>query len=142
MPKIDSGMWRRYSWRKYSQNNEDGILDYLFTVVKPTYSFYVEIGISPPESTREDNCRLLYETGWTGLRVDSKDYPGYGCVREFVTPQNINILLTNHRVPHDFDLFSLDIDGQDSGTLSACGQRWWSSNTTPASSRKKARSFL
>ena len=99
-------------WKKYSQNDEDGILDYLFHMI-PHRSFYVEIGISPPQSAREDNCRLLYENGWNGLRVDATPYPGYGVLCERVTPLNINPILKKYGVPEGFDLLSLDIDGQD-----------------------------
>ena len=112
MPTLDPDM-KKYSWRKYSQNDEDGILDYLFLTIPPRHHYYDEIGISPPASTREDNCRLLYENGWQGLRVDATDYPGYGVVCRKVNPLNINALLREHRVPDDLDLFSLDIDGQD-----------------------------
>ena len=113
-----------YGRKVYSQNDEDGILEYLFSRIPRRESFFVEIGVGPPwrggtlrdvrETGLECNCRLLAARGWRGLFIDGESYPAQlGVKQEFVTAENINKLLANYMVPEDFDLFSLDIDGND-----------------------------
>jgi|SRR5215469_2300266 len=121
MFEFDADMGRRGS-RKYSQNDEDGILDYVFSII-PTAAqvrFFVEIGIGPPwnstveESGLEANCRLLQEKGWRGLFLDAQRYPDeYGVKQERVDAININPILRKYGVPENVDLISIDVDGQD-----------------------------
>lgn len=109
-------------WRKYSQNDEDGILDYIFSVLPlgPLVRYFVEFGIGPPwggtleQSGLEGNCRLLQEKGWRGLFLDAAAYPAeYGVKQERVDAININPILRKYRVPENPDLISIDVDGQD-----------------------------
>jgi hypothetical protein len=113
-----------YGRKVYSQNDEDGILEYLFSRIPRCESFFVEIGVGPPwhGGTKQDvrntglecNSRLLAERGWRGLFIDGESYPAQLKVKkEFITAENINELLAKYGVPEDFDLFSLDIDGND-----------------------------
>jgi hypothetical protein len=109
-------------WRKYSQNDEDGILDYLFSVLPhgPLGRYFAEFGVGPPwgsaleQSGLEGNCRLLRENGWPGLFLDASAYPeAYGVKQEHLDAVNINPLLRKYRVPENPDLISIDVDGQD-----------------------------
>lgn len=113
-----------YGRKVHSQNDEDGILEYLFSRIPPRESFFVEIGVGPPwrggalqdvtKTGLECNCRLLAERGWRGLFLDGESYPAsLGVTQGFVTAENINELLVDNGVPEDFDLFSLDIDSND-----------------------------
>jgi hypothetical protein len=64
-------------WRKCSQSDEDGILEYIFSILPagPLGRYFVEFGISPSwgrtleQSGLEGNCRLLQEKGWRGYAV-------------------------------------------------------------------------
>jgi hypothetical protein len=121
MFEFDADMGRR-GWRKYSQNDEDGVLDYIFSIIPPGPQgrFFVEIGVGPPwlstveESGLEANCCLLKEKGWGGLFLDTQSYPAeYGVKQERVDPININLILRKYRVPENLDLISIDVDGQD-----------------------------
>lgn len=52
----------------YSQNKEDGVLDYIFDNVGTTDKYYVEFGTANGD---EVNTRKLYElSGWDGLLMD------------------------------------------------------------------------
>lgn len=113
---------QQHGSRKYSQNDEDGVLDYIFSVIpeRPQGRFFVEFGISPPwqstleESGLEGNCRLLKEKGWNGLFLDAHQYPEeYGVQQERIDAININPVLRKYGVPEDPDLISIDVDGQD-----------------------------
>lgn len=52
----------------YSQNGEDGILNFLFSYIGTTNKFLVEIGC---DDASECNGRLLLESGWDGILIDS-----------------------------------------------------------------------
>jgi len=108
----------------YSQNDEDGVLEYLFEVLGTKRRFFVEIGVGPAwtptghlsieDAGLECNCRLLRERGWGGVLIDGSSYPErFRVVQEFVTVENINALFAKYAVPKDLDLFSLDVDGND-----------------------------
>lgn len=111
---------RQFGKKIYSQNDEDGIIERILSDLHITNGYFVEFGVGPPwgrnlsETGLEANCRLLRHQGWRGLFLDAGEYPGdAGVVRETITPFNINLLLRKHHVPHDFDVLSIDIDGQD-----------------------------
>lgn len=121
MFEFDPDMGRR-GWQKYSQNDEDGVLDYIFSIIPPGPEgrFFVEIGVGPPwqhtleECGLEANCRLLKEKGWHGLFLDAQSYPDeYGVKQERIDAINVNPILRKHGVPENMDLISIDVDGQD-----------------------------
>lgn len=111
-----------YGKKVYSQNDEDGIIEHIFSTIGYTNRTFVEIGVGPPRdgsavdetTSLECNCRLLAEQGWTGVYFDAGDYPEHlGMTREFITAENINDVLEKHKVPEHLDLLSIDIDGND-----------------------------
>lgn len=97
--------------RRYSQNGEDGVVERLFEIFGTTNRFYVEIGTG---NGSECNTRDMRERGWSGIMLDcAHDDPTLGLHQEFVTARNVNDLLAKYAVPHELDLLSIDIDGQD-----------------------------
>lgn len=98
--------------RIYSQNGEDGVLAHLFEQLGAANRYYVEFGTGP--TARECNTRHLEEIGWRGLRMDGGAKVGDPRVkREMITAENINELFARYKVPEEFDLLSIDIDGND-----------------------------
>jgi hypothetical protein len=112
-----------YGWSGYSQNDEDGIVQEIFTRIGTTNRNFVEFGSG--ECLLNTGTYLLV-TGWKGLWLDSQpdqlneihgyfgqyEQAGDLKVREaFITPGNINELLAD-RV-QDLDLLVIDIDGND-----------------------------
>jgi len=97
---------------EYSQNGEDGIIEVIFGTIGTTNTFCVEFGV---EDGMQCNSRyLLKHKGWTGLLMDGQDpLPGSTVQKEFITAENINDLFRKHGVPPEFDLLSIDIDGND-----------------------------
>ena len=88
-----------------------------------TNRYAVEFGVG--EMGEECNTRLLFEQGWTGLRMDGMEQPGPTDVRrEFITAENIDELFARHGVPDDFDLLSIDIDSNDYWVLAALDARY------------------
>ena len=110
----------RFGRKVFSQNEEDGIIEYLCGKLGLHTGYFVEFGVGPPylgsleRDGLEANCRLLREKGWPGLFMNGGEFPEQYDVRsEFITALNINSLLEKHGCPQEIDVFSIDIDGQD-----------------------------
>jgi len=52
----------------YSQNGEDGILEFIFSRVKTTNKFFVEFGVA--DGFECNTVYLLEKKGWKGLRMN------------------------------------------------------------------------
>lgn len=98
--------------RVYSQNGEDGVIEFLFQHVGSPTKYYVEIGT---ENGTECNTRNLRENhGWKGIMFDcSYENSEINLCREMITADNIKDILCKYAVPIYPDLFSLDIDYND-----------------------------
>ncbi|MGI0060808.1 MAG: class I SAM-dependent methyltransferase, partial [Nitrosotalea sp.] len=95
----------------FSQNGEDGILDAIFKKIGTTNNYYVEFGV---EDGSQCNTRFLRERrDWKGLMMDGGDCNTPFIKKEFITAENVNSLFEKYKVPDEFDLLSIDIDGND-----------------------------
>ncbi len=95
----------------YSQQGEDGILEYIFYKTGTSNKYFVEFGVG---NGNECNTRLLREMkGWQGLWMDSGKHNNHHIHQEFITAENINDIFRKYNVPRNFDLLSIDIDGND-----------------------------
>ena len=107
----------------FSQNGEDGIIDYLLYKLKIQDPIYVEIGV---ENYDESNTRFLYETtNSQGLMIDRdidekklnqkfETWKGRLSIsNELITAENTSDILKNKNYNKELDLFSIDIDGID-----------------------------
>lgn len=114
-----------YEYNVFSQSGEDGILAEIFKRIGTTNKFFVEFGVS----NGLENCSaaLLY-SGWSGRWIEGSDsfykqiqknfefYIGSKQLEvknAFITAENIESLFGDLSVPKDFDLLSIDIDGND-----------------------------
>lgn len=98
--------------REYAQNGEDGMIAAIFAKIGTTNKYCVEFGV---EDGLQCNCRYpLKHRGWAGLLMDGGKWPEGNLVRqEFITAENIEPLFQKYGVPPEFDLLSIDIDGND-----------------------------
>jgi hypothetical protein len=101
-----------YEKKVFSQNKEDGIIEYLLQKIGFKNKYYVEFGV---ENGHECNTRYIREYhGFSGLMMDgSNENHEIGLYKEFITPSNINSLFEKYKVPEEFDLLSIDIDFND-----------------------------
>jgi hypothetical protein len=103
----------RFERKVYSQNGEDGVLEAIFAAVGLTNRFFVEFGC---EDATECNTAYLLDQGWQGVLMDPAGVSGNPKAdvrQEFITAENIDSLLRRYVVPEEFDLLSIDIDGND-----------------------------
>lgn len=114
-------------FRVYSQNDEDGLLLYIFSLIGTTNKVCVDIGFGSPNGANTTN--LIRNWGFTGFLIeksgDKLREASYFFTnpatnecsskfkQAFVNAENINELLRQLQVTGEIDLFSLDIDGMD-----------------------------
>lgn len=131
--KINEFNFNFFERKIYSQNGEDGILNFLFSLIGTTNKYAIEIGC---DDASECNIRFLLENGWEGLLIDdfaysrlytwqistmknelrvpqSKHIPEHLLTylkNEFITKENVNSTLEKYGIPEKIDLLSIDID--------------------------------
>lgn len=123
-----------HGFKIFCQNDEDGILNEIFQRIGTTNKLFIEIGVG----AAENNTLFLLLQGWQGAWVDGArevhdealrrygDIVRSGRLRlahAFIQPHNLEELMDRVKAPAEFDLFSLDIDGNDYHVLQAL-DRW------------------
>lgn len=112
------------NFKVFSQNNEDGIIDYLIKSLKIQNIKFIEIGT---ENYSESNTRYLYETSiCRGLLIDDfcgleneikkrlKIWKGeLKIYNHLINSKNILNVLEFYEFDKNVDIFSIDIDGID-----------------------------
>lgn len=97
----------------YSQGGEDGVLLRIFDKLGTHNRYFVEFGAwDGRHLSNTANLRLNH--GWTGLLMEGSERADGELVRrERVDAENVEALFRRHGVPREFDLLSIDIDGND-----------------------------
>ena len=115
-------------FRAFSQNGEDGILLYIFSLIGMGQRRCVEVCAS--DGIQCNTANLIINHGWHGLMFDGNEqlvergrafYAGLGdtfcfppkLVNAWITRENINGLIREQGFDGEIDLLSLDIDGND-----------------------------
>jgi hypothetical protein len=115
---------RDAEFRVFSQNGEDGIIQFILRHCPEIPEIFVEFGV---QTYAEANTRLLLELGnWRGLILDgdprleaeiieNEFYWRHDLLAKsaFITRDNINELLSGSGLAGDIGLLSVDIDGND-----------------------------
>lgn len=106
----------------FSQNGEDGIIREILRRIGSTDRFFVEIGAG---HGLEGNTAYLLRMGWKGVWVEADpravrsiqthfaaelESGQLRLVQSFVTRENASPLLSDARVPPEFDVLSVDVD--------------------------------
>ena len=107
----------------FSQNGEDGIIQYLINKLDIPNKTFIEFGV---ENYTESNTRFLYvNNNWSGYVIDGSaehiryiehDLGGWGdlyCKNAFIDKDNINELLRYPGFKPEIGILSIDIDGND-----------------------------
>lgn len=116
-----------YRKKVTSQFGEDGIIEKIFKVIGEKNKWCVELGAL--NGVHDSNVRdLLHHKGWSGVLIEA-DITNYKrlqalywgkknvvCVNEFVSFEeghSLDAIFANTQIPREFDLLSLDIDGNE-----------------------------
>jgi hypothetical protein len=115
-------------FRSFSQNGEDGILLYIFSLIGTTNRQAVEICAG--DGIECNTANLIINHGWKALLLDAdaakieRGRQLYAKLSDsfirppvllhtWITRENVNDLVRGHGFEGDIDLLSLDIDGND-----------------------------
>lgn len=110
-----------------SEHGEDGIIEKIFETIGKGAGWCVELGAL--NGTHDSNVwNLIKQKGWSGVLIEADqtyfeklvaeyaDTPRAHPVRAFVSfegKDSLDSLFASTPLPREFDLFSLDIDGND-----------------------------
>lgn len=123
-PIIKSDNINDYEFSIFSQNGEDGILDYIFTKIGVTNGKFVEIGCG---HTQNNSLYMICKRNFTGLLLDGekfnvKAFNNFNkkilksdniAVNAWIDINNVNKIISQHITEREIDLLSIDIDGFD-----------------------------
>jgi len=121
--KIDEAIPATWEFSGFSQNGEDGIIDFLIGKIKEPNRYFIEIGSS--DGIENNTAWLAVAKKYCGIMVEGNSVVsencrqmmtslnfGVECISMFVSKNNINDLLEKSFYKNP-DIFSLDIDGND-----------------------------
>ena len=122
--------WDDYGFKVFSQNNEDGLIQYIIHHTELPQKTFIEFGV---EDYSECNTRfLLLHNSWSGLIMDGSTKFMQALKKQsiywkrtieakgvFITKDNINPLITDSGYSGKVGLLSVDIDGNDYWVLEA-----------------------
>ncbi|MBW8683720.1 hypothetical protein K1Y79_05180 [Chitinophaga sp. B61] len=111
-------------FKVFSQNGDDGIIQYLINKVHVPSTTFVEFGV---ENYVESNTRFLLKyNNWSGVVIDGSEKSisyirsddiyyqhDLKAVKAFINRDNINDLIASQGLQGEIGLLSVDIDGND-----------------------------
>ncbi len=115
----------RYERQVFSQNGEDGILEEIFNRIGTTNLFFVEFGVG---NGTENNTAYLLLKKWRGCWIEANSKSTQKIKAKYnqqinekelllkeamITAENVESIFNEMGVPREFDLLSIDIDGND-----------------------------
>ncbi len=117
----------RHAKNVHSQFGEDGILEAIFSTLGVERGMCVEFG-AWDGIYLSNTYNLISNKGWGGvliegdskraevLKANMRRFKDVHCVNRFITfgpPSNLDAILATTPLPKDFNLLSIDIDGND-----------------------------
>lgn len=120
----DSKLFREFEFSVFSQNGEDGLINFLTSTIEIPNKTFVEFGAG---DFLESNCRFLMASqNWVGFVMDGSDKnierlrtaPWFWkhqleARAAFVNAENIDDLIGLSEFPNDIGIISIDLDGND-----------------------------
>lgn len=97
-------------WKKYSQCNEECYLEHILKNVGQD-KMILELGAW--NGYHLSNTRYFIEQGYKALLIDGDNHGNAEVKQHFILKENVNSLLKTYDMPLTFDLFCIDLDGND-----------------------------
>jgi len=117
---MEMNQLKEHSKKVYSQNGEDGAIEYIFENIGFDSRVFVEIGASFQEN---NSLNLIQNYEFFGIFIDNTfpqtfDQDGIVYHKEWVTKDNVNEIISEYHTG-DVDFLSIDVDGIDLYLLDA-----------------------
>jgi len=118
---------KKFARNVHSQNGEDGIVEWIFSRVAPGSKTCVEFGAWDGRNL-SNTFNLVAHHDWKAIYIEADPnkfpaltktaavYPAITPVRSLVTSAGetaLDNILARHAAPEEFDILSIDIDGND-----------------------------
>lgn len=115
----------KFEYRNFSQSSTDGIINEIFSRIGAKTKFFVEFGVT---SGLEENTVSLLLNGWKGAWIEARQEALLSLAKRcsafidskrlflknaFITAENIQGVFKELNIPKEFDLLSIDIEGND-----------------------------
>jgi len=98
-------------FKKYSQAGEEGYLEHILSNIPSAGKYIVELGAW--DGFHLSNTRYFIEKGYKALLVDGDNHGMEEVKEHFVSKENVLDIFKQYEVPESFDLFCIDLDGND-----------------------------
>jgi hypothetical protein len=98
-------------WKKYSQSNEESYIENILNNIGSPTKFLVELGAW--DGFHLSNTRYFIENGYSHILIDGDNRGNKEVHEHFITKENVLELLEKYNCPTEFDLFCIDLDGND-----------------------------
>jgi len=101
----------------FSQSGEDGIIECIFDNIGTTNKIAVEIGVTAGNDIETNTSNLCINKKWKCywfdiIKIQNK-HKNCTFVKGAVTKKNVLNIFKKLKIPKEFDLLSIDIDGND-----------------------------
>ena len=105
---------RSHERQVYSQGGEDGVIARIFECIGTRNRYFVEFGAWDGQHW-SNTANLRMHEGWDGLLIDRDGARRNEALVKphSITRENVNEVFARYDVPHDLDLLSMDIDGNE-----------------------------
>lgn len=115
----------RFEYQVYSEHGEDGIIAEIFKRIGAKTRVFVEFGVG--DGLQNNTAHLLLKN-WTGYWIEGNGKyvrrikQAYSALisekklslkHAFITAENVETMFREVEIPEEFDLLSIDIDGND-----------------------------
>jgi hypothetical protein len=126
--QIPQDTYHRFCKNIYSQNGEDGILEKILSELRIYRGTFCEFGASDGLFS-SNTFNLLKNHGFSGIAIEADPQLYAKCVQHYASfsrvkvfhgtviynnpAYDLNAWLAKGKLPHDFDVLSIDIDGHD-----------------------------
>lgn len=124
---VTNNILSKYAKNITSQFGEDGIIEQIFNTIGDSNKWCVEFGAWDGKNL-SNTYNLIKNKNWQGVLIEAsakkfeeliqtyKENPNAHCIKELVSfegSQSLDNILSTTDIPENFDLISIDVDGND-----------------------------
>ena len=123
-----------FCYDRYSQNGEDGIIDFLISKIHPAVDADLIVDVGAWDGVYLSNSKNQIDKGWAGLLIEADSIRAKGAQEQYLDNQRVEVvekfiglqtplheILATRLSQEKFLLLSIDIDGDDLAVFESVG---------------------